>query len=91
MVHDEIEVCKMNAWVYQVPNQAPGQRRRLRNVERSIDRKALYETRRNRKARVIAERRDRKHREGRAEAWDGGWVAPFVCVCVACVLVFRSL
>ena len=91
MVYDEIEVCKMNAWVYQAPNQVTGQRGRLRSAERAIDRKALYVTRRNRKARVIAEHRDRKRRESRAVGWDGGWVVPFVCVCVACVLVLKSL
>lgn len=48
----------------------------------------MESTRRHRKARAIAEHRDRKRRAG---AWDGGWVVPFVCVCVACMLVFKSL
>ena len=88
MVYGEMDIRKINPWVYQAPNQATGQRGKLRSAERAIDRKAQYESKRHRKARMIAEHRDRKRRAGH---WDGGWVVPFVCVCVACMLVFKSL
>jgi len=91
MIHSEEDDYKTHTWVWQVPNQVAGKRGLLRTAERAIDRKALYETRRNRKARMIAEHRDRKRRAGRAGAWDGGWVVPFVCVCVACVVILKSV
>ena len=53
MVYGEMDIRKINPWVYQAPNQATGQRGKLRSAERAIDRKAQYESKRHRKARMI--------------------------------------